>query len=106
MAAPSITFTGKGKVGVRAFISWMESWYSIQGAEYKGNTPESQKLRVVQMRIACPDASEAGLFLHQLPVEILEDEEKLKKALIEQFDEIGADDNAQEDILSIMKEIE
>ena len=106
MAAPSITFTGKGKVGVRAFISWMESWYSIQGAEYKGNTPESQKLRVAQLRIACPGESEAGLFLNQLLEEILGDEEKLKKALIEQFDEIGADDNAQDDILSIMKEIE
>lgn len=106
IAAPSITFTGKGEVGVRAFISWMESWYSIQGAEYKDNTPESQKLRVAQLRIACPGVSEAGLFLHQLPEEILGDEEKLKKALIEQFDEIGADDNAQEDILSIMKEIE
>lgn len=41
MAALLITFTGKAKVEVRAFISWMESWYSIQGAEYKCNTPES-----------------------------------------------------------------
>lgn len=42
------------------------------------------------MRIAPPGESEAGLFLNPIPEKILGEEEKLKRVLIKQFDEIGA----------------
>ena len=100
------TFTGDDAIRVRDFISWMESWYATQGEEYTSNTPQVKKLRVAQLHVACPIKSEAGRFVRQLPEDIKWDEEKLKAALIEQFEETEADEHAQEDILSIMSGIE
>jgi len=99
-------FTGDDAIGVRDFISWMDSWYATQGEEYTSNTPQAKKMRVAQLHVACPIKSEAGRFVRQLPEDIKLDEEKLKAALIEQFEETEADEHAQEDILSIMSGIE
>jgi len=70
MAPLSIVFTGNDKVEVRAFISWMESWYATQGEEYADTTLQAKRLRVVQIHIACPIKSEAGRFWRQLPEEV------------------------------------
>ncbi|KAG0133621.1 hypothetical protein HOY82DRAFT_639911, partial [Tuber indicum] len=101
MAPPGITFTGDDKIGIRAFMSWMDSWFVTQGEEYAGNSPQAKRMKVAQIHVACPIKSVAGRFLRQLP-DVLWDEEKLWEALIEQFDETKAEENAQEDILLIM----
>ncbi|RPA90538.1 hypothetical protein L873DRAFT_433031 [Choiromyces venosus 120613-1] len=63
-------------------------------------------MRVAQIHVACPIRSAAGVFLRQLPDDILWNERKLKEAMIEQFDDTEADEQDQEDILSIMSGLE
>src|SRR5205807_635791 len=93
-------------MGVRPFLSWMESWFATMGDEFGGDTLQARKMRVAQIHIACPPKSAAGVFLRQLPEDILWNESKLKEALIEQFDDSEEDEHAQENILSIMSGIE
>jgi len=106
MAPPAITFSGEDTVGVRAFISWMNSWFATQGEEYTSDTPQGKRMRVAQIHIACPVRSAAGQFLRQLVDDILWNEEKLKEALKEHFDKTEADEYGQEDILSILRGME
>ncbi|KAG0138079.1 hypothetical protein HOY82DRAFT_596728 [Tuber indicum] len=106
MGLPAITFSGDDTIGVRAFISWMDSWFATQGTEYAGDSQQARKMRVAQLHVACPMTSAAGRFLRQLPDDILWDKNKLREALIEQFDESEADEHAQEDILSVMSGLE
>ncbi|RPA95357.1 hypothetical protein L873DRAFT_1813062 [Choiromyces venosus 120613-1] len=103
---PAITFAGDDMIGVRAFLSWMESWFATMGEEFSGDTPQAKRMRVAQIHVACPIRSAAGVFLRQLPDDILWNERKLKEAMIEQFDDTEADEQDQEDILSIMSGLE
>ncbi|RPA91059.1 hypothetical protein L873DRAFT_1820083 [Choiromyces venosus 120613-1] len=103
---PTITFAGDDTIGVRAFLSWMESWFVTMGEEFSGDTPQAKRMRVAQIHVACPIRSAAGVFLRQLPDDIFWNERKLKEAMIEQFDDTEADELDQQDILLIMSGLE
>jgi len=103
---PPITFSGDESIGVRAFLSWMDSWFATMGQEFARGEGEVNRMRVAQIHVACPIRSAAGRFLRQLPDDILWDEKKLREVLIEQFDDLDGEDQAQEDILTIMSGLE
>ncbi|RPA99767.1 hypothetical protein L873DRAFT_1806286, partial [Choiromyces venosus 120613-1] len=77
---PAITFAGDDTIGSC------------------GDTPQAKRMRVAQIHVACPIRSAAD--------DILWNERKLKEAMIEQFDDTEADEQDQEDILSIMSGLE
>ena len=100
--AACVEFTGQGGVKVKEFLGEMEWWFTMMGDEFSGETDKSKKMRVAQLRLACPIHSVARKFINTLDKTVSNDEEQLKAALIDHFHDAKQEGQADEDIVTAM----
>lgn len=98
-------FTGDSGIRVELFLRRMDSWYAAMGEELDGKTAQSKRMRVAHIHMACPIRSVTGRFIQSLSDKVLWDENALRHALIQEFQDGETDDQLLEEILSRMRTI-